>query len=78
MFLESEKRVGIAAAYKAAEVLRMKLGRVKQINKKGANDLVTEADAESEKAIIDTIRNAFPHHGGKRRRYRVDRLLLDN
>ncbi|MEW6672532.1 MAG: inositol monophosphatase family protein [Thermodesulfobacteriota bacterium] len=63
MFLETEKRVGLAAAYKAAEVLRMKLGRLKQINKKGANDLVTEADAESERAIIDTIRTAFPHHG---------------
>ena len=52
MLLESEKRVGLAAAYKAAEVLWMKLGRLKQINKKGTNDLVTEADAESEKAII--------------------------
>jgi len=63
MFLESEKKVGIAAAYKAAGILRNKLGRLKQINKKGTNDLVTEADAESEKAIIDTIRGAFPHHG---------------
>jgi len=63
MFFESEKRVGVAAAFKAAEVLRKKLGRLKQINKKGANDLVTEADAESEKVIIDTIRGAFPHHG---------------
>ena len=63
MLLESEKRVGIAAAYKAAEVLRMKLGRLKRVDKKGANDLVTEADAESEKAIIATIRSAFPRHG---------------
>ena len=63
MFFESEKRVGVAAAFKAAEVLRKKLGRLKQIDKKGANDLVTEADAESEKVIIATIRNAFPHHG---------------
>jgi len=63
MLLESEKRIGVAAAYKAAEVLRLKLGRLKRIDKKGANDLVTEADAESEKAIIATIRSAFPHHG---------------
>lgn len=63
MFLESEKKVAIAAAYKAAEILRMKLGRLKKISKKGSNDLVTEADAESEKAIIDTIRAVFPSHG---------------
>jgi len=60
---ETEKRVGLAAAYKAAEVLRMKLGRLKQISKKGARDLVTEADAGAESVIIDTLRAAFPHHG---------------
>lgn len=63
MSLEPEKRVGIAAAFKAAEILRMKLGRLEEIRKKGATDLVTEADAQSEKVIIDTIRRAFPNHG---------------
>jgi myo-inositol-1(or 4)-monophosphatase len=32
------------------------------ITKKGAIDLVTEADIESEKAIIRIIQNAFPEH----------------
>jgi fructose-1,6-bisphosphatase/inositol monophosphatase family enzyme len=45
MQLSSVKRVGIAAAFKAAEVLRFRLGRVTRVNKKGAIDLVTEADA---------------------------------
>ncbi|HYF32459.1 MAG TPA: inositol monophosphatase family protein [Chitinophagaceae bacterium] len=31
-------------------------------NKEGINNLVTEADHASEKAIIDTIRNEFPDH----------------
>jgi myo-inositol-1(or 4)-monophosphatase len=31
-------------------------------NKEGINNLVTEADHASEKAIIDTIREAFPEH----------------
>lgn len=31
-------------------------------NKEGINNLVTEADHASEKAIIDTIRQAFPDH----------------
>ncbi len=62
MFLKIEKRVALSAAYKAAEVLRMKLGRLERISKKGAKDLVTEADAESEKVIIETIRSVFPRH----------------
>src|SRR5687768_14813091 len=31
-------------------------------NKEGINNLVTEADHASEKAIMDTIREAFPDH----------------
>ena len=62
MNLERLKRVGIAAAYKGAEVLRSMLGKISQIDKKGSIDLVTEADIGSEKEIISKIHSAFPDH----------------
>lgn len=62
MDLDVVKRTGIAAAYKAAEILRAKFGKITRVRKKGAIDLVTEADAESEKAIIETVRRVFPEH----------------
>ncbi|MCJ7772813.1 MAG: hypothetical protein MUP22_06730, partial [Desulfobacterales bacterium] len=62
MELELVKRVGISAALKGAKILRSYFGNVENISKKGAIDLVTEADLNSEKAIIETIRNAFPDH----------------
>jgi myo-inositol-1(or 4)-monophosphatase len=62
MDIEHAKRVGIEAIYRGARVLRNHFGRISQINQKGAFDLVTEADTESEKQIMETIRKAFPDH----------------
>jgi myo-inositol-1(or 4)-monophosphatase len=63
MDLELVKRVGIAAAYKGQMVLLSHYsGGKPKVDKKGAIDLVTQADTESEKAIIGTIKNAFPDH----------------
>ena len=62
MDLEHVKRVGIAAAYKSATVLNSYFGKISGVNKKGAIDLVTVADTESEKVIIETIRENFPDH----------------
>ena len=62
MDLEYIKRVGIAAAYKGVGVLRAFFGRIREVNKKGAIDLVTAADTTSEKVIIETIKMAFPDH----------------
>ncbi len=62
MDIEHAKRVGIAAAYAGAQVVRDRFGNISQIDKKGAFDLLTEADTESEKKIITTIREAFPDH----------------
>ena len=62
MDLEHAKRVGIAAAYAGAQVVRDRFGNISQIDKKGAFNLLTEADTESEKKIITTIREAFPDH----------------
>ncbi|MBT8358051.1 MAG: inositol monophosphatase [Deltaproteobacteria bacterium] len=62
MDLDPIKRVAVAAAYKGARVIMPFYGRLSKINKKGAIDLVTEADTESEKIIIETIRTVFPDH----------------
>lgn len=62
MDLDGVKRVGIGAAYRAGEIVRDHVGKISRIRKKGAIDLVTEADTASEKAIVETIRAAFPGH----------------
>ncbi len=62
MDIEAAKRVGIEAIYSGARVLRNHFGRIAQINQKGAFDLVTEADTESEKQIMEIILKAFPDH----------------
>lgn len=57
-----EKEIGVArrAAREAGEILRRMQGQINRIIKKGAIDLVTEADLASEKAIVDLIRGSFP------------------
>jgi myo-inositol-1(or 4)-monophosphatase len=62
MNMDEIRRVGIAAAYKGAKVLLDHFGKLTEVRKKGAIDLVTQADIESEKAIISAIRDAFPDH----------------
>jgi myo-inositol-1(or 4)-monophosphatase len=54
--------VATEAAHRGADVLLQKMGRLAEINKKGAIDLVTDADTASEEAIITTIQAAFPDH----------------
>jgi myo-inositol-1(or 4)-monophosphatase len=62
MDLEHAKRVGIKAAYGSAQILRDYYGNISKIDKKGAFDLVTEADTASERQIIQTLQKAFPDH----------------
>jgi myo-inositol-1(or 4)-monophosphatase len=62
MDMEHAKRVGIAAAYDGARVIRSFFGNLSRIDKKGAFNLLTEADTGSEKKIIKTIQEAFPDH----------------
>ena len=62
MDLDRVKQVGISAAYKGAEVLQSYFGNITRVNKKGAIDLVTEADLRSEEKVVSTIRAAFPDH----------------
>lgn len=60
--LKQIKDVGFAAVEKAADFLRDRFGQAHSIKKKGAIDLVTEADEYCERLIIDTILSAYPDH----------------
>lgn len=62
MELEHILRTGIVAAHKGGEILQSYFGKSFEISKKGATDLVTQADIGSEKIIIETIRSEFPDH----------------
>ena len=57
-----EKEISVArlAANEAGKVLKGMFGQVSQIKKKGEIDLVTEADLQSEKMILDIIGRNFP------------------
>jgi myo-inositol-1(or 4)-monophosphatase len=57
-----EKELAIAgkAARVAGEILNGLFGQVNHITKKGEIDLVTEADLEAERAILDIICSNFP------------------
>ena len=56
------KDVGVAAAARAGEILLNYWGKTHTVEKKGAINLVTEADLASENAIIQLIRAVFPDH----------------
>jgi len=60
--LEKIRDVGLAAAARAGDVLRRFWGKSYGVKKKGAIDLVTDADVASEKAIKAVIQTAFPRH----------------
>ncbi len=53
--------VGLARA--AGEILMRHFGRLLTVEKKGARDLVSAADRESEAYIVDALRRSFPGHG---------------
>jgi len=56
------RNIGLAAAARAGEILQNYWGKTHTVEKKGAIDLVTEADLASESAIIQLIRAVFPDH----------------
>lgn len=62
MDMDRIKQVGIAAACTGAKILKDHHGQLASVRKKGAIDLVTDADIQSEAAIIRTITEAFPDH----------------
>jgi myo-inositol-1(or 4)-monophosphatase len=56
-------QVAIAAAYQSGLILNKYFGQLKQVEKKGAIDLVTEADLLSEKTVKKIIQRQYPDHG---------------
>ncbi len=62
MDLETISKIGLKAANEGAEVLRSQFGKVLNIQKKDVTDLVTNADIESEKVILQTIGKRYPGH----------------
>ena len=54
--------VTLTAARRAGRILRARFGRLRQVEAKGGNDLVTEADRRSEQGVVEVIRAAFPKH----------------
>lgn len=62
VFQQAELDVAIAAAKDAAEVLKEYFRKPKQIEYKSSWNLVSTADLQAEKVIIDRIRQSFPDH----------------
>ncbi len=62
MNMDLIKRTAIKAAFESGRVLKSHFGNILDIRKKGAVDLVTQADTASETAIIGIIRETFPKH----------------
>lgn len=56
------KRTAIKAAFESGRILKSHFGNSLDIRKKGAVDLVTDADTASEAAIIEIIHTTFPNH----------------
>ncbi|MEE9465671.1 MAG: inositol monophosphatase family protein [Candidatus Neomarinimicrobiota bacterium] len=54
--------VALGAAREAGGIIMEHYRQLQQVEKKGAVDLVTEADLACEAAIVGTIRRSFPEH----------------
>jgi myo-inositol-1(or 4)-monophosphatase len=57
---QKEMEIARKAASEAGKIIHKHFGQKNQVRKKGDIDLVTEADLQSEKTIIETITRAFP------------------
>ena len=57
---QKERKAASEASRKAGEILTAHFGSIRHIRKKGTIDLVTDADLQAEKIILQTIRRYFP------------------
>jgi myo-inositol-1(or 4)-monophosphatase len=57
------ERVALRAARVAGRIHLKRLSRISVAQKSNAIDLVTEADRESEAAVIEVLQRSFPTHG---------------
>ena len=62
MILDQLLDVAILAANNSKQIIKEHLNKTKVIKYKGKTDLVTLADKQSEKVIIEKILNNFPDH----------------
>lgn len=60
---KSAYEVGVYAAAEAGKILRRRLGKNNATHIKGKRNIVTEADLQAEKKIIEIIHEEFPQHG---------------
>jgi len=63
MNLNEIYQVAIASAHQSGLILNSFYGQLKHVEKKGAIDLVTEADLSSENAVKKIIQSQYPDHG---------------
>jgi myo-inositol-1(or 4)-monophosphatase len=63
--LERARDVAAEAAVRAGRLISMHAGRIEpeDIRSKGVHDLVTEADEEAQRIIVEALQAAFPDHG---------------
>lgn len=57
------RSVAVAAAIGAGAVVRHHYGRASNVRYKGKGNLVTQADLDSERTILDVLHREFPEHG---------------
>lgn len=62
MDIELAKKISIEATKKAGSILMSRFRNAQSASSKGKSDLVTEADLEAEKVIINLIQSNFPDH----------------
>src|SRR5215469_6043177 len=60
--METIERAAIRAAHAAGRIHLKRLSHTNISRKSNAIDLVTEADHESEAAVIDVVQRTFPDH----------------
>lgn len=61
--LDSYLETAVTAARAGGSEILAALDRPRRVRFKGFRDLVTDADLAAERAVVETIRARFPHHG---------------
>ena len=60
--LDRVREVGVRAARDAGDLLRSRIGAIREVRHKGLVDLVTDVDVASEQLVRAAIADAFPSH----------------
>ena len=59
---DSHLSVAVEAARAAGAIIRVAFSQPKNVEHKGAVDLVTESDKQAEALVLEHIQRAFPTH----------------